>query len=331
MPWEIHIALAVLWGVCWMFYEDLVLHNTEQDYLQATNNATTLFEGIISGNPFLGSYPDLDIINYDMFMQGELQSELPSLEQQLERCVSCSVTTFDIPITLTPVPVPTVSTTANSVNPQVINYGYHGGIIATAKLPSSHSTSAIQEVVESEQIEATESDAPGPVNAPLICTHTQIQDNQIISSRNSKHGQTEKQFCIYSNCSRSQPGSGFHRKDHLDQHLRGVHKQGSVPRLRAKPAVVLSSFNSAATSETPGAFLQSKKRRHRRDDPTDWQDKDELFEELAEERRLRLLAQQENNQLRQKIENYEGRMQKYEERLDRMMALFEGHKGEGKT
>lgn len=167
-----------------------------------------------------------------------------------------------------------------------------------------------------------------PLNTSLV--HRQAPDGQTVSSRNSKHGQTQKYFCTYSDCSRSQPGSGFYRKDHLDQHLRGRHKQNSVPRLRAKSVAVSSVRNPTATSETTGALLQSKKRKCGSEGETSRHGGDGLFEELTEERRLRLLAKKETQRLRQKIENYEERMEKYEERLDRMMTLIEEHKGEGK-
>jgi hypothetical protein len=196
------------------------------------------------------------------------------------------------------------------------------------KFTPCRATSTIQDTTENKRLEATESGALAPPNTFLI--HRQAQDNQTISSRNSKHGQTEKHFCTYSDCSRSQPGSGFYRKDHLDQHLLGTHKQNSVPRLSGKSAAALSSCNPIGASKTTGALLQSKKRKNGSEGETGRQNGDGLFEELAEERSLRVLAEQENHQLRQKLENYEGRMQKYEERLDRMMTLFEKHKGEEK-
>ena len=49
---------------------------------------------------------------------------------------------------------------------------------------------------------------------------------------------------------------------------------------------------------------------------------EELERQLAEERRLRLQAQQENERLCQKLDRYEERMIKYEERLDTMMSLL---------
>ena len=92
--------------------------------------------------------------------------------------------------------------------------------------------------------------------------------------------------------------------------------------------VVSSSHNPIDTSKAIGAFFQSKKRKYISEEETSQYNGDGLFEELEEERRLRLLAEQENHQLRQKLENYEGRMQKYEERLDIMMPLLKAYKEE---
>jgi phosphopentomutase len=118
------------------------------------------------------------------------------------------------------------------------------------------------------------------------------------------------------------------RKDHLDQHLRGPHKQTSVQRLRAKPAAASSIGNSTATSDITGVPLQSKKRKRETEKETSVSNLDKLEKELVEERRLRRLVEEDNHLQRQKLENYERRMEKYEERLDRMMALLEEHKRE---
>jgi molecular chaperone GrpE (heat shock protein) len=83
-------------------------------------------------------------------------------------------------------------------------------------------------------------------------------------------------------------------------------------------------------SGTTGVLVQSKKHKRRNGEGISPHGEHELFEELAEEQRLRLLAEQETQRLRQKIENYERRMEKYEERLDKMMTLLEKYeKGRG--
>jgi hypothetical protein len=100
-----------------------------------------------------------------------------------------------------------------------------------------------------------------------------------------------------------------------------------VPRLRVKLAASSSTCKPTTPSETTRAIVQSKKRKRESEGELGCHSGDGLFEELTKERRLRLLAEQENQRLRQKMENYEGGMQKYEERLDRMMTLIEEHKG----
>jgi len=344
MPWTIWPALVVLWGVCWMFYEELNWNWGDQGDLPMASNTTGLFDDINSIDPspddcpssFLSkkalNFPpvfdsNLSDISCDMSMWGESYFDVPNLEQRLQLCVPGPATTYGTAISLSSVPTSPAARTGDT-NPPVTSHGNPSRIVAAPRFTSCRATSKIQEAAENERLEATESGAFIPLNTFLV--QRQARDNQTISSRNSKHSQTEKYFCAYSDCSRSQPGSGFYRKDHLDQHLRGLHKQNSVPRLRAKPAAALSACNLTTTSETTGALSQSKKRKRGSEGETSRHSGDGLFDELAEERRLRLLAEQENQRLRQKIENYEGRMQKYEERLDRMMTLIEEHKAEEK-
>jgi hypothetical protein len=57
MPWTIWPALAVLWGVCWMFYEELMWNWGDQDDLPTVSNTTGLLEGIDSSDPFPGDFP----------------------------------------------------------------------------------------------------------------------------------------------------------------------------------------------------------------------------------------------------------------------------------
>ena len=97
-------------------------------------------------------------------------------------------------------------------------------------------------------------------------------------------------------------------------------------RLRAKPAATLSFGNQTATSDITSTILQSKKRKRGSEEETRGLNLDKLEKELAEERKLRLLAEEDNCLLRQELKNYERRMEKYEERLDRMMTLLEEHK-----
>lgn len=344
MPWTIWPALMVLWGVCWMFYEELNWNWGDQGDLPMASNTTGPFDDVDSIDPSLGdcasSFLSKEALNFlpvfdsnlsdiscDMSMWSESHFDLPNLEQRLQLCVPGPATTCGTAIPLSTIPTSSVVRTGDT-NLPITSHGNPSGIVTAPRFTSCRATSKIQEAAENERLEATESGALIPLNTFLV--QGQARDDQTVSSRNSRHGQTEKYFCAYSDCSRSQPGSGFYRKDHLDQHLRGLHKQNSVPRLRAKPVAASSACNPTTTSETTGALFQSKKRKRGSGGETGRHSGDELFDELAEERRLRLLVEQENQRLRQKIENYEGRMQKYEERLDKMMTLIEEHKVEGK-
>lgn len=246
--------------------------------------------------PVFGS--NLDNI-YPTFTWDEAQFALPSLEQQLQLCATA--TTYGTAIPLNPVPT---------------SYENPSGLVAAPRLTPCQATSTIQEITENERLEASDSGAVIP-SSP-ITVHDQSRGDQDISSRNSKHGQREKHFCPDPGCNRSRPGSGFCRKDHLDQHLRGRHKQNSVPRLRAKPAATSSARSPNATSETTRAHSQLNKRKRRSEGETGRHSGDGLFEELAEERRLRLLVEQDNQRLRWKLENHEERIRKCEERLDRL-------------
>jgi hypothetical protein len=127
----------------------------------------------------------------------------------------------------------------------------------------------------------------------------------------------------------SQLGSGFKHKDHLDQHLRGLHKQTSVQRLRAKPAAVTSIGNLTATNDITETHLRSKKRKRGIEEETAGSNLDKFEKELAEERSLRQLAEEDNRLLRKRLENYERYIEKYNERLDRMSPLEE-RKGEAR-
>ena len=57
MPWTIWPALAVLWGVCWMFYEEPMWNWGDQDILPMASNTTGLFEGIDSSDLSAGDFP----------------------------------------------------------------------------------------------------------------------------------------------------------------------------------------------------------------------------------------------------------------------------------
>ncbi|ERF71356.1 hypothetical protein EPUS_03511 [Endocarpon pusillum Z07020] len=342
MPWTIWPALVVLWGVCWMFYEEPNRNSGDQDDIPTTSDTTGLFEGIDSIDPFRGDCPsfflstkalntlpvfdsNISDISWDMSMWSEPQFNPQNLEQQLQIHVPEPVANCGMMTTLDSIPTSSAVDSIDTINSLVTNHEKSSEIVITPRFSSCQATSTIQESTENERLETVESGYHTPLSTFLV--HKLAQDEQTISSQNSKHGQSEKHFCTYSDCNRSQPGAGFYRKDHLDQHLRGLHKQKLVPRIRVKSAAASSTCKLTTTSETTGAIVQSGKRKRESEGELSCHGGDGLFEELTKERRLRLLAEQENQRLHQKVENYEGRMQKYEERLDRMMALIEEHKG----
>ena len=160
-------------------------------------------------------------------------------------------------------------------------------------------------------------------------TGTQVETNVLRTApaTKSKHGQAEKYFCTHSDCPRAKLGSGFRRKDHLDQHLRGLHKQSSVPRLRISSAKSLNPPGPKGNERTKEPSVVSRKRSRGYEAETasdnSSQESETISKELAEERQLRKSAEEEVRRLRQKLNNYEERMEKYEERLDRLMSLLE--------
>lgn len=271
---------------------------------------------------------NFDDISYDIPIGNAPHFDVPNLEEQLQIRVPGPDTTSDTAVSLDSIPTPPTVNPADTISLPVINHENTSEIVVTPSFSSCPATNTIPRSIENRQLEATE---PGDLVALTSQIHIQPEDGQIGPSRSSKHGQTEKHFCTYSDCIHSQPGSGFRRKDHLDQHLRGPHKQTSVQRLRAKPAASSSIGDSTAKTDITGASLQSKKRKRGSKEETSGANLDKLENELAEERRLRRLAEEDNHLLRQKLENYERRMEKYEERLDRMMSLLEERKGKERS
>jgi hypothetical protein len=266
-----------------------------------------------------------DDISFDTSILNAPHFDLPNLEQQLRLGVSGPGTISDTAISLDSIPTLSAVSPTDTVSLPVISHGNTRGTVAIPSFSSDPATSTMSKATGNRQLEATDSRTLVPLTTLV---HRQPRDGQVGPSQNSKHSQTEKYFCTYLDCIHSQPGSGFKRKDHLDQHLRGLHKQTSVQRLRAKPAAASSTGNPTATSDITAAPLQSKKRKRGSEEETSESNLDKLEKELAEERRLRRLVEEDNHLLRQKLENYEGRMEKYEARLDRMMNLLEEHKRE---
>jgi len=328
-----------------MFHPELIWNCGDQCDLSAACNLNGLFENDNSTNSSRGNClfffwsskalsfllvfdSNVDNTGWETSALNEPCFDRPNPEPQLQPYLPRPAGPYSTAISISSIPASSAETADFTLNPPIVNYGSSGDIVAAPRLTPFQAPSVVQEATQNNQPEATESGILIPPNT--LSTHLQPGDEQAISPHTSKHGRAEKYFCTYSDCVRSRLGSGFYRKDHLDQHLRGPHKHNLVPRLRLNSAGAsrARNCNSTPTSETTGAFAPPRKRKRGTEGDVGEQREDELSEELAEERRLRLLTEQENLQLRQKIENYEGRMQKYEERLDRMMALIEQHKGD---
>lgn len=258
-------------------------------------------------------------------MPHELYIDLSNFgEQLLLHDASETPDILGIPAALPTTPTLSTVTNTNTIDGLVTTHGHSNEVTATSRSICYLPTGLTEETAEGEQRETTDSG-----DSVLLSTISAPRYNQHINPGtylNSKHGKTENHFCTYRDCHRSRPGSGFCRKDHLDQHLRGVHKQKSVSRLRARSTTAPNSLNATPSNTTIAQLLQRKKSRGGdREGSVSLQNRVEVAEELLAERRLRVLAEEENLQLRQKLENYEIRMQKYEERLDKMMSLVEQH------
>ncbi|KAF2012006.1 hypothetical protein BU24DRAFT_465580 [Aaosphaeria arxii CBS 175.79] len=326
MPWTIWPALIILWGVCWMFYEPLN-PQWEIDLLEIEDSSGQLLSLDCNLPDFDWDAPEWSLSHPDFIdPEQQLQQLMPGLSSSLT--IPESGDSLQISSTVKP---------QDTICPRVSTDEAPGTFNVATSVATSSATREIGEEQQLEAVEPTAFAAPdipspfhekprdGPQSVGTDARHTK-------GFQNSRHGHIQKYYCPYPNCGRSKEGFGFRRKDHLDQHLKGPHKQSSVARLRGRPATGSSSFNSVATSDIARALSQTKKRKHNEhgdlaehsvNEPSDV-----LVKELAEERRLRLEAEQENQRLRQKLEKYEERMEKYEERLDRMMTLFGNNKSE---
>lgn len=186
------------------------------------------------------------------------------------------------------------------------------GVSTSSGSTSSRGSAIIQETTETEWIEST--DSQDFIHPTTLSVQNQNRKNHSASSRNSKHGQTEKYYCTYSDCKRSQSGLGFCRKDHLNQHLGRKH---SVPIVRGKQAV-----------ESIGPILPDRKRkrgaREKAGEPYSYS----LLEEFQRERRWRQQADNERLTLGQNLKDCESRVQYCEERMNKMIILLEKQNGE---
>jgi hypothetical protein len=57
MPWTIWPALVVLWGVCWMFFDELSCNFGDQREHPTTGSTTGPFEDVDYIDPSQGNYP----------------------------------------------------------------------------------------------------------------------------------------------------------------------------------------------------------------------------------------------------------------------------------
>lgn len=202
-----------------------------------------------------------------------------------------------------------------------ITDGIPGIVVEAVSVAPGQATSGTQDAAEEARLETTNHRALTTIRSispvheePLDDAHSATEDRrQANPSQSSKHGKIEKYFCEHSDCSRSHPGSGFHRRDHLVQHLRGLHKQSSVARIRAKPATLSSSPNPITTSQVSDSPSQFKKRKREGHGDSDAHSRDEL----AEERKKRLTAEQENQELRQEIQHLLQKLAKCEEQKEK--------------
>jgi hypothetical protein len=98
-------------------------------------------------------------------------------------------------------------------------------------------------------------------------------------------------------------------------------------RARSQAKVAQDDYALATPSEATGTPLHSKKRKRGDDEGVLGSSEDGLRKELIEERKARKLAEEENQELRQKVEDCERRIIKNETTLDVMMSLLAGRKG----
>lgn len=259
-------------------------------------------------------------------------SDFREFEQQLQQPIIDQAPYFGPPALFGSVPSINLAESQGTVGLTAINDGVSSNRII-AKYPTEDGEGEWSPEAKAPRTNSTLDEQSPTHGQSAGSSRGSLSGNQITPVHSSKHSQIEKYHCSYSSCERSRPGSGFCRRDHLTQHVRRMHKQASIPRLRAKPAAIPSSSNENNLNPLSEPILRPKKRKHIGDGELDANSAKNLAagleEELEEERRLRLLAEQEIQQLRQKLEKYEERMERNEERLDKLMNFLEEYKGPG--
>jgi hypothetical protein len=340
MPWTIWPALAVLWGVCWMFYGEYDWGFGDQDnsWLLEDANTMTLLTG---KDPSSFASPDAKIstdlnynygqMSYDMSMPNESYIDLQDAEHQSQLLIAAAAPTSNPAEPSEPKTTSLAAKFGDNTNRSLPFYNTGEIAATTSNLALYQVTGRAQGAAACNRLEEADSE---PHMEPKIVT---LNDGTTRTTRRtsaggsdtSRHSQNEKYYCHHFDCPRSQPGSGFRRKDNLDQHLRGPHNQSTVTRLRArsKAKVAQDDYALATPSEATGTPLHSKKRKRGGDEGVLGSSEDGLRKELIEERKARKLAEEENQELRQKVEDCERRIIKNETTLDAMMSLLAGRKG----
>lgn len=257
--------------------------------------------------------PNEDEICYDMSTWNETYFDLLSIGQEERSYMPKPGTTFNTAAATLHSPTSLVVTAGDRIN--ILDSGKPSGVSTRSEPTSSRALGTIQEATESRWIGPT--DSQDFINPTTFSVQNQDRKNDSASSRNSKHGQTEKYYCTDSDCKRSQSGSGFCRKDHLNQHLERKH---SVPIVRGKRA-----------AESTGPILPDRKRKRGAREKTGESYSDSLLEELKRERGWRQQADNERLTLGQKLKDCESRVQYCEERMNRMIILLEKQNGEEKV
>jgi hypothetical protein len=336
MPWTIWPALVVLWGVCWMFYGENGWGFGDQDDSWLLEDAHTMT--LLTGkDPSSFASPDAKFstdlnynygqMSYDMSMPNESYIDLQDGEQQLELFIAAAAPANTAGPSR-PTTTSLVAKFGDNTNTSLQFYNT-SEIAATTSNPALYRvTGRVPGASAENRLEEAESEPNMEPNMATLNNGTSRRTSAG-GSGTSRRSQNEKYYCHHFDCPRSQPGSGFRRKDNLDQHLRGPHNQSTVARLRArsKAKAAQDDYALATPSEATGTLLHSKKRKRGGDEGVPGSSEDDLRKELMEERKARKLAEEENQELHQKVEDCERRIIKNEKTLDAMMCLLAGRKG----
>ncbi|KAK5051492.1 hypothetical protein LTR84_003144 [Exophiala bonariae] len=311
MPWTIWPALVVLWGVCWMFYDGF---NSEWTFSNAIS-ADYVTAILSDGHDFVVSSQDNSFqpgsSNFAPWAwMGDDLDMRAILDHAQRQNFDASDSSIDVTVPTTQIFLPVSSVVAKNalilpimgreVDPLAIEAPVRSPFEDKIKLTEFGSRATAETAVLSR---------PDASNAAGLSL-----EEENIPPRNSKHGQIEKYYCPYEDCKRSKPGSGFKRKDHLDQHLDGPHKRKLAPKAREVSAGDSEVHDRVFVAETT---MQSKKRKRESEIVRGQCDIEDLSSELAEERQLRKRVEIENQRLQARVEECEGRIRKSEERIDR--------------